>query len=174
MLLSDVIESRRSIRKYKSIILDEETLMKGISLAVKAPSAHNRQPWKFKVLDTETKNAIADILESKTKNIPGHTGPHTAGIIKEVPHLIVVFIDNEVVENRDMDIISIGACIENLILAYTDMGLGTIWIGNTNLINNEIKEILGVPYETVSCVGVGHPDQFPKARPRKELGDVIL
>lgn len=174
MLLSDVIESRRSIRKYKSIILDEETLMKGILAGIKAPSAHNRQPWKFKILSASEKSSIADMLEDKTRNIPGHTGPHTAGIIRNVPHLIMVFIDNEVVENRDMDIISIGACIENMILAYTDMGLGTIWIGNTNLISNEIKEILNVPYESVSCVGVGLPDQFPKARPRKDIRDVMV
>lgn len=117
MLLSDVIESRRSIRKYKSIILDEEALMKGILAGIKAPSAHNRQPWRFKILSTSEKSSIADMLEDKTRNIPGHTGPHTAGIIRNVPHLIMVFIDNEVVEDRDMDIISIGACIENMILS---------------------------------------------------------
>ncbi len=174
MLLSDVIESRRSIRKYKSTILDEEALKRGILLGVKAPSAHNRQPWKFKILSASEKSSIANVLEDKTKDIPGHTGPHTADIIRNVPHIIMVFIDNDVIEDRDMDIISIGACIENMILAYTDMGFGTIWIGNTNLIREEIKEILNVPYETVSCVGVGLPDQFPKARPRKDIGDVIV
>ena len=174
MLLSDVIESRRSIRKFKSIMLDEDTLMKGILAGTKAPSAHNRQPWKFRILSASEKSSIADLLEAKTRDIPGHTGPHTAGIIRDVPHLIMVFIDKSVVENRDMDIISIGACIENMILEYTDMGLGTIWIGNTNLICEEIKEVLGVPYETVSCVGVGLPDQSPKARPRKDIRDVLV
>ena len=174
MLLSDCIESRRSIRMFKDTPVDERVLMDGILAGIKAPSAHNRQPWKFKILSASDKNIVADILEDKTRDIPGHTGPHTAGIIRNVPHLIMVFIDNEVSVNRDMDVISIGACIENMILAYTDMGLGTIWIGNTNLVSNEIKEILNVPYETVSCVGVGYQDQFPKARPRKEVSDVLL
>lgn len=174
MLLSDCIESRRSIRIFKDQLVDEKILLDGIMAGVKAPSAHNRQPWKFKILSASDKNAVADILEDKTRDIPGHTGLHTAGIIRNVPHLIMVFIDNEVSVNRDMDVISIGACIENMILAYTDMGLGTIWIGNTNLVSNEIKEILNVPYETVSCVGVGYQDQFPKARPRKDISDVLL
>lgn len=174
MLLSDVIESRRSIRIYKSIILDEETIKKGIYSALKAPSAHNRQPWRFKILSTSEKNSIADLLESKTRNIPGHTGPHTAGIIRNVPHIVMVFIDNKASESRDMDIISIGACIENMILTYTAMGLGSIWIGNTNLISEEIKEVLKVPYETVSCVGVGYADQCPRARPRMDIGDAML
>lgn len=174
MLLSEAIDNRRSIRKYKDDIIDEEILMKGIWAGVKAPSAHNRQPWKFKILNVIEKKMIAEVLENKTKDIPGHTGPHTAGIIRNVPHLIMVFIDNEENKNRDMDIISIGACIENIILTYTDMGLGTIWIGNTNLIREEIKEILNVPYESVSCIGVGVSDQFPKARPRKDISDVML
>ena len=36
------------------------------------------------------------------------------------------------------------------------------------------REILGVEYETVSCIGVGYADQDPKARPRKDLTDVII
>ena len=172
--MSNSIYERRSIRKYLDKRVEKELIEQIIDAGRMAPSAKNRQPWKFKILSASDKNAVADILEDKTRDIPGHTGPHTAGVIRNVPHLIMVFIDNTVVENRDMDIISIGACIENMILAYTDMGLGTIWIGNTNLISNEIKEILNVPYETVSCVGVGYQDQFPKARPRKEISDVIL
>lgn len=174
MLLNEAILNRRSIRKYKDNVLDEITLMNGIELAIKAPSAHNRQPWKVRLLSVEEKNKVADALYYKTKDIVGHTGPHTAGIIKDVPNLIMIFIDNDIKDNRDMDIISIGAFIENLILAYTDMRLGTIWIGNTNLVSDEIKEILGVSYETVSCVGVGYADQEPKARPRKEIEDILI
>lgn len=174
MMLKETIEKRRSIRIFKENLVDENLLIEGIKSGVLAPSAHNRQPWKFKIVSVQEKNAIADALENKTKYIPGHTGPHTAGIIRNVPHLIMVFIDNDVSENRDMDIISIGACIQNMILSYTDMGLGTLWIGNTNHISEEVKEILGVEYETVSCIGVGYADQDPKARPRKDLTDVII
>jgi nitroreductase len=174
MELKDVISKRRSIRIFKDDIVDEEVLFEGLKYGVLAPSAHNRQPWKFKIVSTDQKNEIADALDNKTKDIPGHTGPHTANIIRNVPHLIMVFIDNDIKENRDMDVISIGACIQNIILSYTDLGLGTLWIGNTNHIVEEIKEILGVPYETVSCIGVGVADQEPKPRPRKDFKDVII
>lgn len=174
MELNDVISKRRSIRIFKEDLVDEALLIEGLKYGVLAPSAHNRQPWKFKIVSLEEKNTIADVLENKTKDIPGHTGPHTASVIRKVPHLIMVFIDNQIEENRDMDIISIGACIENIILAYTNMGLGTLWIANTNNIAQEIKEILGVDYETVSCIGVGYADQDPKPRPRKDFYDVII
>ncbi len=173
-MISDAINARRSIRKYTSELVDEEIIINGINAGIKAPSAHNRQPWKFKILTLEEKNKVAKLLYDKTKDIVGHTGPHTASIIEEVPHLIMIFIDNDIKENRDMDILSIGACIENMILYFTEYDLGTIWIGNTNLINDEIKELLGVSYETISCLGVGYKNQDPKMRPRKELNDVLI
>ncbi len=174
MELQKVIDERRSIRKFTEQEVDISTIEEALKDGVKAPSAHNRQPWKFKIVTSEEKNRIADILYDKTKDIKGHTGPHTSGIIKNVPALIVIFIDNDISENRDMDIISIGACIENTILSLVDKGLGTIWIGNTNLISEEIKELFKLPYETVSCLGVGYQDQFPHSRPRKPFEDVML
>lgn len=174
MKFEDVVSLRRSIRMYKEEEVSNDLLMKGILDGIKAPSAHNRQPWKFKIVSCEEKNKIADLLENKTKDIKGHTGPHTANIIREVPSLIMVFIDNQNKEDRDMDIISIGACIENMILSFTNMGLGTLWIGNTNFVSKEIGELLQVPYETVSCIGVGYKNQDPHARPRKDINEVII
>lgn len=174
MELREAIENRRSIRKYLSEKVSEDILIDAIKYGCKAPSAHNRQPWKFKIVTEQEKNKIADALYVRTNNIVGHTGPHTSNIIKEVPNLIMVFIDNDNMANRDMDVISIGACIENIILYLTDLNIGTLWIGNTNLINDEIKEILNVPYETISCIGIGFKNQDPHARPRKEIEDVLI
>lgn len=174
MELSKAISDRRSIRKYLDDEVSEEILIDAIKMGIKAPSAHNRQPWKFKVLSKNEKNMIADALYNKTKDIVGHTGPHTSNIIKEVPNMIMIFIDNQNIENRDMDIISIGACIENIILYLTDKGLGTLWIANTNLISEEIKEIVNTSYETVSCIGVGYKNQDPHERPRKSISEVLL
>lgn len=174
MELSNVIKSRRSIRKYLDTEVPEQVLIDAIEMGMKAPSAHNRQPWKFKILTRDEKNQVADALYNNTCDIAGHTGPHTAGIIREVPSLIMVFIDNSIKENRDMDIISIGACIENIILYLTDLDLGTLWIANTNIVSEEIKEILNVPYETVSCIGVGYINQDPHERPRKSLEEVLV
>ena len=169
-----VLESRRSIRKFIANGIDEKDIMDSIKDAVLAPSAHNRQPWKFKIVTEEEKNRIAAALMERTKDIEGHTGVHTAGIIKEAAKLVVVFIDNQISECRDLDILSIGAAIENMILSLTDKGLGSVWIGNTNLITKEIGKILDVEYETVSSIAIGVPNQSPKARPRKDLADIVI
>lgn len=174
MELRDAINNRRSIRKYLDDKVSEEILIDAIKYGCKAPSAHNRQPWKFKIVSDEEKSKIADALYDKTKDIVGHTGPHTSNIIRDVPNLIMVFIDNDDKDNRDMDVISIGACIENIILYLTDLNIGTLWIGNTNLIVEDIKKILNVSFETISCIGVGFKNQEPHARPRKDFSDVII
>ena len=174
MEFKSVLEMRRSIRKYKGTKVAETVLKEAIKYGIMAPSAHNRQPWKIRIATTEEKNRIADELHNKTKDIEGHTGPHTAGIIREVPSLLVVFIDNQVKENRDHDVLSIGAFIENIILYLTDIGLGTLWIANTDNIKEEIKKVLNTDLECVSCIGVGEKDQDPHMRPRKEIDDILI
>ena len=141
MEFRNVLESRRSIRKFTSDDVSDGILLEAIRYATLAPSAHNRQPWKFKIVSKEEKTKIAAALREKTKDIVGHTGVHTAGIIEEANKLIVVFIDNQISENRDMDMLSIGGAIENMILALNDMSIGTVWIGNTNLIEEEIRKL---------------------------------
>lgn len=173
MKLVEAISTRRSIRKFKNIEIDTDILIEAIKYGTMAPSAHNRQPWKFKILTTEEKNHIADLLENKTKDIEGHTGPHTASVMRTAPSLIIVFIDTDN-QNRDMDVISIGACIENIILYLTSLNIGTLWIGNTNIVNNEIKEYLNINLDTISCIAVGPKDQEPHARPRKDFNDIIV
>lgn len=174
MEFRNVLESRRSIRKFTSDDISDGMLLEGLRFATLAPSAHNRQPWKFKIVSKEEKTKIAAALRERTKDIVGHTGVHTAGIIDEASKLIVVFIDNQISENRDMDMLSIGGAIENMILAFNDMGLGAVWIGNTNIIEEEISDILNVGYESVSSIAVGIPNQSPKPRPRKDMNDVII
>ncbi len=174
MEFRNVVETRRSIRKFTPDAIGDEALLEAIRMATLAPSAHNRQPWKFMIVSKEEKDKIADYLYEKTKDIPGHTGVHTAGIIKDAASLILVFIDNQISENRDMDVLSIGAAIENLLLSLTDMGIGAVWIGNTNFVREEISSFLGVDYETISSIAIGRPDQSPKARPRKDFNDVVL
>ena len=174
MELKDAISKRRSIRIYKENKVDEGIIKDAIRYGIMAPSAHNRQPWVVKIVNDQEKNAIAEALYKKTKDIPGHTGPHTADIIKAVPNLVVVFIDNDIKENRDHDILSIGAFVENIILYLTDQEIGSLWIANTDNIKEEIKEILKTDLECVSCIGIGYRNQEPNARPRKSMEEIMI
>ena len=81
-----------------------------------SPSAHNRQPWKFKLVSDEEKSKIASTLYDKYKDVKGHTASHTAGVMNEVPNLVVVYLDNEDKLFREIDILSIGGYIDEVLL----------------------------------------------------------
>lgn len=174
MELVRAIEERRSIRKYEEKDISNEILKELIRCATLAPSGHNRQPWKFQIVRGEIKNKIADTLYQKTIGIEGSTAPHTSGIIKETPVLLVVYLTEYNAENYLYDILSIGGAIENLLLRATDMGIGSLWIGNTSLIEDELKEILKTNLRVISTIALGYKAQEPHARPRKSLEEVMI
>ena len=174
MELKEVIYNRRSIRKFKDEEISQEIILSIIKDATHAPSGHNRQPWKFKLVDKETKDLISDTLYNKFKDVKGHTAGHTAGVIKEIPNLVIVYLDSDEKNSRDIDLLSIGGMIDEILLLAEEKNIGTLWIANTNLINDEIKEITNIDLETVSCIGFGYKDQFPNPRPRKNFEDIIL
>ena len=72
------------------------------------------------------------------------------------------------------DILSIGGAIENMLLRATDMGLGSLWIGNTSHIEEELKEILKTDLRVVSTVAIGYKNQDPHARPRKNFDEILI
>lgn len=174
MELRSAIENRRSIRKFENEKISEEVILDILKVATHAASGHNRQPWKFKLVSDLEKDKIADVLYEKFKDVKGHTAMHTASVIKEVPNLVVVYLDNQDKLFREIDILSIGGYIDEVLLLSEEKGLGSLWIANTNLIKEEIKEITGVDLETISCIGFGKKGQFPNKRPRKDFSEVII
>ena len=171
MNFDDVILSRRSIRKYLDKDILDSDINKIIEFGILSPSAHNRQPWKVKIVRGLEKEKIVFALESKCDLDPSIS--NTAGVIKELPVLIVVYYDGDSV-SRDHDILSIGAFVQNMHLKATEMGLGSLWIANTDYIKKEISDITNCNLECVSCLGVGYKNQEPKMRPRKSIEKIIV
>ena len=171
MKFDDVVTSRRSIRKYLDKDVSFDDINKIVEFGILAPSAHNRQPWKVKIVRGEEKDKIVTCLREKTE-LDGSIN-NTALVIEQAPVLLVLFYDGDSV-NRDHDILSIGAFMENMHLKATELGLGSLWIANTDYIKEEISVITGCRLECVSCLSVGYKDQDPKMRPRKSLEEIIV
>lgn len=171
MNFDDVILNRRSIRKYLDEDISVDDLYKIVEFGIYAPSAHNRQPWKVKIVKGDEKSLISEALKGKAGS--DYSIINTARIIKEAPALLVIFYD-ESDGNRDGDILSIGAFIENMHLKCTEMGFGSLWIAHTNFIKDEISKITGVSLDCVSCLAVGKTLEKPKMRPRKNIEEIIV
>ena len=191
----DNIESRRSIRKYLSATVDKELIDMIVNAARLAPSAKNRQPWKYIVYMGEEKNRLLDVMErslmkerEKHDLLPNSTSGlpdafHTLNIMKTVPAIIVVMnpngqnpfeaIDPDTRITEICDSLSIGASIENMLLKAKDLGLGTLWIANTCFAYNDLVNFIGEKGQLVGAVALGYSDEQPSARPRKELSDIL-
>lgn len=137
MELKEAIKNRRSIRKFKNTEISKKIIEDLIDCARLAPSAKNRQPWKFVIVTNTIKNQISDIMlekENSSKislerkmNNANSSVKATAKIMKEAPILILVlkeYEDNWIIG----DSLSIGGAIEHICLRATDLGLGSLWI----------------------------------------------
>ena len=167
MDLSQVIRERRSIRKYKDTPVEWDKIEQVLDAARLAPSWKNLQCWRFLVLADPAKRA--SLLAAFPEDNPGKKAIATA------PSVIVVCADprESGVENGiDYFIADAAIAFEHLCLTAHDLGLGTCWMGMFE--EGVIKAALGIP-EGIRVVGItpiGYPDQEPKPRPRKELGEI--
>ena len=189
------IYSRRSIRKYSDTPINKETIEKIISAGTKAPSAKNRQPWKFIVTSGMPKIQMLQAMRNGIlkeekgqgilKNSQRHlaAAKHTIDIMEQAP--VIIFILNPLghslyeeisVEQKIYDranIESIGACIQNMLLEAQSIGLGTLWICDVYFAYGDLNEWLNSNGEMLAAVALGHPDQQPKSRPRKPISGLI-
>ena len=178
MELKEVIENRRSIRKYTNEDVPNELLEDLIECARLAPSAKNRQPWKFIIIKNDIKNQIADIMirneETEERKLDTNSSvKFTAGIMKESPVLILVLKEYDD-DWKTGDVLSIGGAIEHICLRATDLGLGSLWIRDTAYTQKEIAKLIGYEdMEVISAISIGYPNQSPKQRPRKELKEIL-
>lgn len=189
------IENRRSIRKYKRHEISKEIIEDIIYSATLAPSAKNRQPWKFIVYQGEEKSKLVDVMHQgiKLEKITHKLMPewafaipdaeNTVRVMEEAPCLIVVLNTNQKTpfdsiedEKRIVEIcdsLSIGAAIENMILTATSYGLGTLWIANTCFAYNELIDFIETDSQLTGIVAIGFANETPAKRPRKPVADIV-
>ena len=178
-----VIEERRSIRGFTKEDIGNEVVEDILNCGRLAPSAKNRQPWYFVILKKDIKDKVADLMieytqnndeseERKKLNAPSSVNP-TANVIKQAPILVLIFREKD--DNWLVgDNLSIGACVENMCLRATDLGLGSLWIRDIVYVSEQVAEMLGHGDLELNCaVALGVPSQNPKQRPRKELKDIM-
>lgn len=161
---TDIMFSRRSIRKYTSQKVDEGDVKILLEVAMAASSAANRRPWHFVVV-TERKT-LDRLAES-----------HTYGkMLFDAPLCIAVCGDLAVSESYWVQDGS--AATENILLAATSIGLGAVWLGvyPRDGIVSDVQEILEIPegYTPLSLISIGHPDEEKESRTQYEAGKVHL
>lgn len=63
--------------------------------------------------------------------------------------------------------------MQNILLRATELGLGTLWIANTCFAYPELVDFLDTGDQLVGAISVGYPAEYPPARPRKQIEDIL-
>ena len=156
----EVINARRSIRKYRSEPVSNEKLEMILEATRLAPSAGNRQPWRFVLVQSANrKKALA-----KAANDQLFLGDAA---------VIVVGVGDPEVSARWYEKDTMIA-LEHMVLAATALGYGTCWIGAFD--EDEIKNLLKIParMRVVALLSIGVAAEKPASRPRKEVSEIFF
>lgn len=198
MDVKTAIRTRRSVRKYKSTPVPKDLILELLEEANLAPSATNRQPWEFVVVNRSFLDRLDEILKDAFRE-------RVAGVSEEVMRRAIKDLSLPVEDGGDRlkalgsfyrtlggapvavgvslprekdpwvwknNISDSAAAVENLLLAAWDRGLGTCWMaGPLKARADAIAAFLGIPpdRELVAIVTLGYPDHQPAMPPKKEV-----
>ncbi len=160
----EAIKTRRSVRGFTEKNVSDEEIEEILEAGRWAPSGLNNQGWRFIIVrDPDTKKALSKLTEY---------GP----TIKNAPVLIVVFLDKDHMYDYTKDVQSVGACIQNMLLAIHSMGLGAVWLGEILKNKEKANEAFGAPesYELMAVVALGHPLDKARISERKNLNELVF
>ena len=155
------IKTRRSVRDFTEKQVPDSAVEEILDAGRWAPSGLNNQPWKFSVVRD---SAIKDRLASCT--IDGK-------IVKKAQVVVAVFLDSDRVYERTKDVQSIGACIQNMLLAIHNLKFGGVWLGEILNKRKQAESILNAPAgcELMALLAIGFPKSSKQSSTRrKQIG----
>jgi nitroreductase len=179
------IYDRRSIRRFRSDDIPKDILVSLLNASCQAPSAKNSQPWRFLVYEGKKREELIKLLMN-TVNTKNDSSSYiddckaTFSTMEQAPVILLVFNGESKRYNstdpilpRVVDVQSIGACIQNLALAATSMGIGTLWICDILYAYDDIRQFADCDHELIAAVALGYPEKIPKPKSRKPLEAVV-
>ena len=186
MNIQQAISERRSHRQYTGQTIPPKEMTEILEAGLLAPSPKNRQPWHFVSCGPQIKNQIISLFKKKIEDFRTESKelgslPISTKAIEEGAELLLVYNpyankEQEYKKNRwKADILSIGACIQNMLLTALGKDIQTLWICDILFLEDEINALLRIDEELVSGVvfGKGTRKSIPQ-RPRVELEDKLI
>lgn len=192
-----LIRSRRSIRRYTPAAIPSATIERLLQAATWAPSAHNRQPWRFSVLHTpEVKARLAQAMGARLRADRLGDGDAPDEIARDVarsyaritsaPTVVVVCLSLAEMDSYSdarranaeqvMAVQSTAMAVQNLLLAAHAEGLGACWMCAPLFCPAAVVSALDLPsdWQPQALITLGQPAQPGKPAVRRPLTDVIV
>jgi nitroreductase len=151
MNVIEAIKTRKSVRSYLDTPIEKEKMDTILDAARLAPSASNRQEWRFIIVsDPKMRSKLAEAANGQA-------------FVGEAPAIIIACAETD---NRVMSCgqlcypIDVAIALDHITLAAVELGLGTCWIGAFN--EQKVKEILSIPNKirVVEVMPIGYPSDL--------------
>jgi len=195
--LHNFLRTRRSIRRFKPDPVPDTVIQNILSTATYAPSAHNRQPWRFVVLtNLPLKTQLAGAMGQDFERDLLRDGLAREKIqaqlkrskerITSAPVVVLLCLDISEMDSypdekrqqaeRMMTIQSVAAAGLQLLLAAHAAGLGGVWVCSPLFAQETIKRTLNLPeaWEPQGMFFIGYPAEMPEVRERKPLEAIVI
>ena len=192
-----LLRGRRTIRYYRSGLPPAVVLDRIFTSVAAAPSAHNRQPWRYGVVtDPGNKARLAEVMSARLAADRRHDGDDEVTIRQDVdrsidritgaPLLIVVAVSLEEMdtypdESRKraeylMAVQSTAMATQNLLLAAHAEGLGACWMCAPLFCPSEVRHALQLPGDWLpqGLITLGYPARPGKSKSRKAISEFVL
>ncbi|MCC6905901.1 MAG: nitroreductase family protein [Anaerolineae bacterium] len=192
----ELLSTRRSIRKYLPDPVREPLLRRLLEAATWAPSAHNRQPWRFVVIrEPEARSSLIEAMEARLiadlrvdqapEEIILREATHSRRRLTMSPALILVGLsmaDMDVYPDparqsheHTMAVQSTAMAAQSLMLMAHAEGLATCWLCPPLFCADTVRAALGLPenFEAQCVIALGYPAE-ERAKTRRRFDEVTL
>lgn len=193
--LHEVIRERRSIRRFLDQAVDRTVIERLLRAGCQAPSAHNRQPWRFVVLERGAqREALVEEMSARFRADLEADGVPAERVevlvdrgrsrLLQPPILILLFLTMEDMDDypdrsrseaeRTMAVQSVALAGGHILLAAHDEGLGACWVCAPLFVPQLVRRELELPpeWEAQGVIILGYPAEAGRHRARKELAEV--
>ncbi|MCX7938424.1 MAG: nitroreductase family protein [Thermoflexales bacterium] len=193
-LATSALFRRRSIRRYTAQPVPPSLIRALLEAAIRAPSPHNRQPWRFVVLSSLARKQLALAMADQLRRDRMRDGDPPEQIERDVARSIARITGAGAavlacMTLQDMDVYpdafrngaerwmagqAVAAAIQNLLLRAVELGLGASWVCAPLFCPDVVRATLALPrhWEPQALITLGFPAEEGRERPRRSVDEV--
>ena len=195
--LRDLLRTRRSVRRFKPDPVPDAVIRDILHTSTFAPSAHNRQPWRFVVLtDPDAKKNLSDTMavefqrDLEKDHLPSEEIAKRVNRSREriqgAPLVIILCVDMTEMDaypdarRKKAEYLIATQSASNagmqLLLAVHAEGLGGVWVCSPMFAQETVQKALGLSssWEPQAMFLIGYPAEEPLLRERKKIEDIVI
>lgn len=190
------MRERRSVRRYNDQPVERATIRTLLTAANWAPSAHNRQPWRFVVIETQAaKEQLARAMGDRLRTDLQADGLPVEAIDRDVnrsytritsaPLLLLMCLSMQDMDSYPDDlrsskeymlgVQSVALAAQNFMLAAHDAGLATCWLSAPMFCPDVVRAALDLPanWESQALLMLGYTDEHPE-KTRQPVDELVM